>query len=292
MDRQRIIDLVRRMREQTLTNGCTPGEAAKFAAKAAEWIEQYAIEEAELKAKDESKAFSVEDVEVVQNYLRTGKKVFNPGMTAVVNALAQGVCCQCILLPRNYLGSDEVTYGIVGDQLDADYVCAIATSVVPALSYMADLEGAEHGYEKAGLVRWRNQYLSGAAIEIQRRLEQERRERSCQQERQALQLRLEAAGNRERVENLPAPVVDQMLDALRNGTLDLTVRSGSGCTAIACITGESLAVIKREAVATAFKEMYPATKTTRSRSGYDHTANECGRRAGKTVGLRIGLEGK
>lgn len=109
-----------------------------------------------------------------ENLLRTGKKVFNPGMTQVVNALAQGMCCRCILLHDD----GQATYGITGDILDADYVCQVATVVVPLLRTMANLEGAEHGYEKAGLVRWSNQYLTGAGVEIFNRLTAERKSRS------------------------------------------------------------------------------------------------------------------
>ncbi len=238
--RERIIELIRDMRQRTVANGCTPGEAAKFAVKCAEWIERYAIDQAELRAKHDS---SAEEIEVCQNLLRTGKKVFNPGWNQVVSGLARGVCCQVILLHR----SGEAVYGIVGDTLDADYVCQMATSVIPALLITANLEGIEHGYEKAGLIRWSNQYLMGAGIEIQRRLEAERKVRS---------------------------------DAKK---------AASTCTSLV-VTGETLAVEKRAATATVFKQMYPQTKETRSRCEYNDVAFSRGRDAGKRVGLHIGIE--
>ena len=249
--RERIVELCRQMREHTVEHGCTPGEAAKFAAKVAEYMERYQIEEAELRAERGGPAYSVEDVQVFENTLRTGKRVFNPGITQVVNGLAQGMCCQCILIHERHNGEQEAVYGIIGDSVDADYVCQVATMVVPALQMMARMEGAEHGYEKAGLVRWTNQYLTGAGQEIKHRLEAERKERS-----QAKQV--EAAKSR---------------------------------TALTVITGDALATIKRAAVKEAFKAAYPRTKTTRSRSEYNETANECGRAAGKRVGLYVGIEG-
>lgn len=247
--RERVIELIAIMRKKTVENGCTPGEAAKFAAKVVELIEKYQLDEAEVCAEVVSGKTQL-DVEVCQNTLRTGKRVFNPGMTAVVSGLARGMCCQVILLHKYYDGEREAVYGIVGDSLDADFVCQIATTVIPALRTMAMLEGAEHGHEKAGLVRWSNQYLTGAGQEICRRLEEERRQRSDAKKEQA-----------------------------------------KSSTALAIITGDSLATIKREAVSEAFKELYPKTRTTFSRSAYDSTAVERGREAGKTVGLHRTLEG-
>lgn len=243
--RDRIIELCRQMRGHTVENGCTPGEAAKFAAKVAEWIERYQIEEAELRAKDGASADPA-DIDVSHNTIRTGKKVFNPGTTQVVQGLSLGMCCKVILI---YKGGEAV-YGVIGDTLDADYVCQVATTLVPALQMMAKLEGAEHGYEKAGLIRWTNQYLTGAGMEIRRRLEAERKDRSDSRE----------------------------------------VEHRLASTAITLVTGETLATAKRAAVAEVFREMYPCTKTQRSRTTYDHTANERGREAGKRVGLHIGIE--
>lgn len=246
-NKERIIELIQKMRNQTFDKGCTPSEAAGFAAKVAEWVERYQISEAELSAS----SGDTPEVEVCQNTLRTGKKVFNPGMTAVVSGLAVGACCKVILLQQN----GEAVYGIVGDQLDADYVCQIATTVVPSLQLMAGLEGREHGYEKAGLVRWSNQYLQGAGEEIRRRLEKDRKDRS----------------DIKQIEH------------------QLAVAQGVACTALV-VTGESIATTKRAAVEEAFRGMYPRTRKTFSRSSYDGTAQQCGREAGKRVGLNIAIE--
>lgn len=241
--------MVRQMREHTVDNGCTPGEAAKFAAKVAQWVEEYQIGEAELRVKDGI----TDDVEVCENTLRTRKKVFNPGVTQVVNGLALGMCCKVIMTHQWRGGQNEAVYGVVGDSLDADYVCQVATVVVPALQTMAGLEGVEHGYEKAGLIRWSNQYLSGAGQEIQRRLESERKARSDAKE------------------------------AEHRAAYD-------GTTAVVLVTGVTVAAEKREATNEAFKRLYPQTKTTYSRSRYDSTAHHRGREAGKSVGLHVGIE--
>lgn len=245
--REKIVHLVNEMRKHTVDRGCSPDEAAGFAAKAAAWVEKYQISEEELRR--EGKAPDPE-VEVCQNTLRTGKRVFNPGMTAVVGGLASAMCCKVVLLHQD----NEAVYGVVGDSLDADYVCQIATFVVPALQIMATLEGREHGYEKAGLVRWSNQYLTGAAQEIRRRIEADRKERSDVKEAE-----------------------------------HQIAMSGTTCTALV-VTGETLAVTKRKATDEAFRSLYPKTKTVFSRAAYDHTANQRGREAGKRVGLNIPIE--
>lgn len=246
--RNEIVEMVRKLLQQTVENGCTPGEAAKFASKAAALMEKYEIEEAELRVKSGAAAFSADDVEVCQNELHTGKRVFNPGMTAVISALATGHCCRVILLNK----AGEAIYGVIGDRADANYVCQVATSVVPALQISAKLEGIEHGHEKAGLVRWSNQYLIGAGIEIQRRIESERRSRSALKESQA---------------------------------------SATSSTALITITGDMIATVKRSAVEEMFRKTYPKTRTTYSRSGFDAVAHERGREAGKQVGLHVSLEG-
>ncbi len=250
--REQIIELVRQMKLKTVDNGCTPGEAAKFAAKAAEWIEEYQIEQAELRKGSES---TPTESEMCQDFLRTNKKVFNPGMTDVVNNLCIGMCCKCIMLHKN----GEAVYGIVGDSIDTSYVCQMSIKLVPELQFMAKLEGREHGYEKAGLVRWTNQYLGGAAEEIRKRIETERRERS---DLKVIQAQLD-----ERSPDAPA------------------------CTALSVITGLTVAVRKREATKQIFNQLYPDVKTSFSKSNYDHTARQRGREAGRRVGLHVGIEG-
>lgn len=245
--RERIIRLIGEMRNRTVDRGATPGEAAGFAAKVAEWIEKYQISEAELQGKDGGDS---EYVEVCQNYLRTGKKVHNPGATQVVNALSIAMCCKCILDHRG----GEAVYGVIGNSLDADYVCQMSVTLIPLLRTMGNMEGAEHGEEKAGLVKWTNQYLTGAAVEIQRRIEAERKDRSDLKE------------------------MEQRL-------------LGGRSTALVVVTGESLALAKRLATATAFKEAYPHVRHINTRAKYNHEAHERGRAAGKTVGLNLAVKG-
>lgn len=254
--RERVIRLVKDMQAHTVDRGCTPAEAAVFAAKAAEWIERYQIEEAELRAESGQ---SLEEYEpnICENTIATGKKVFNPGVTRVVDGLARGMSCKVILLHRwnKELGFSEAVYGIIGDQLDTDYVCQIALAVVPALKMMASLEGAEHGYEKAGLIRWSNEYLTGAGEEILKRLEKDRKARSLEKEAALAGLK------------------------------------GFTSNALVVVTGETLAIAKREATAVAVKERYPRLIKVQSRAQYDGTARERGREAGKRIGLHQGIEG-
>src|SRR6516225_8607559 len=97
--RERVIRLISEMKNRTVGRGATPAEAAAFAAKVAEWIEKYQIQEAELRAAGvNGTGVDPANVEICQNKLRTGKQVFNPGMTQVVSALASGMCCKTILL--------------------------------------------------------------------------------------------------------------------------------------------------------------------------------------------------
>ena len=251
--REKVIRLIREMRNRTTDRGATPAEAAAFAAKVAEWIERYQVDEAELRAKEGATNGSVTDIDVCQNTLRTGAKVFNPGMNQIVYQLATAMCCRVILLTEYRDGEREAVYGIVGDVLDADYVCQMSVTLVPMLRMMARLEGAEHGHEKGSLVKWTNQYLTGAAYEVRCRIEQERKDRS-------------------EVKQAAAQLAD------------------SSCTALAVITGESIAIAKRAATEEAFTAAYPKTTTHKSRTDYDPTAQARGREAGKQVSLNLQIE--
>lgn len=246
--RERIIDIIHKMKENTVARGCSPAEAAMFAAKVAEWVEKYQIEEAELRGA--GGGASGAEVEVCQERVGTGKKVHNPGVTAVYAGLATAMACRLVLFHGK---GGEATYGVIGDRGDAAYVVQIAATVLPLLDRMATDEGREHGEEKAGLVRWRNQYLAGAGGEIQRRLLAERAERSRAREEEARQ---EAAAG--------------------------------ACRALV-VTGETLAVAKMAAAAAHIEKVYGKTSPVRSRAQYDGTAHERGTAAGRTVGLRVGL---
>ena len=252
--REKVVRLIREMRNRTVDRGATPAEAAAFAAKVAEWVERYQVDEAELRAKAGIDLGSVADIDVAQNTLRTGAKVFNPGMTRIVHQLATAMCCRVILLTEYHDGKKEVVYGIVGDVLDADYVCQMSVTLMPMLRMMGRLEGAEHGHERGELVKWTNQYLTGAGYEIHNRIVKERKERS-------------------EVKQVAAQLAD------------------SSCTALAVITGESIAVAKRAATDEAFVAAYPNTKTHRSHTDYNPTAQARGREAGKQVSLNLQIEG-
>lgn len=247
MSRERVLELLALMKLKTVANGCTPGEAAKFAAKYAEWVERYQIDEAELRQSARSGSVE-EELGVCENILKTGKRVFNPGMTQVVQGLALGMSCKVILLERR----GEAVYGIIGEPLDANYVCQVAIAVVPALKTMGMLEAAEHGCEKAEAVRWLNQYMTGAGYEIMQRLERERNERSKAKEDEA--------------------------------------KNKAGCTALAIITGDTLAKEKRDATEEMFKRLYPKTRKSRSRQRYNEEAFNSGREAGKRVGLNLAIQ--
>lgn len=251
--REEIIEKVRKMLDHTFERGCNPAEAAGFAAKAAEWIEKYNIGEAELRQRSGGDPLA-DEAEVCENVLRTGKRAHNPGVTALVTGLAHGMCCEVVMSSRGRGDEREAVYGIIGDPLDADYVCQMATTVLPALQIMADLEGREHGHEKAGLVRWCNQYLIGAGAEVRRRLERDRKDRSDAKEAERKLL------------------------------------VGDTGRALMCVTGETIAASKRESSAEALKRLYPKVRTVISRSGYDSDARERGREAGRTVGLNLAVE--
>lgn len=222
-----------------------------FAAKVVEMIEKHQISEAEL-AQQEGAAGPPLEVERV--YIHTGKKVHNPGVTDVVFALAGGMSCRAIITHL----SGEAVYGLVGDTVDLDYLRQIASVVIPSLEIMATNTAREYGEEKAGLVRFRNQFLMGAAAEIKRRLLKERAERS---EVRLLEAKVEAA------------------------------EQGRPCTALAVVTPDSLAAQKAVVVTEAFKQHYPSIRQVRSRSGYDGDARSRGAEAGRRIGLNPQIEG-
>lgn len=251
IDKQRAIELIHLMHNMTVDKGCGPGEAANFAAKIAEWIEEFQISEAELVTKNGGQ----QELEYVQHIIRTGKKVHNPGMVHLVNGIALGSCCKCILVVEK----GEAVIKVLGEEMDATYVLHISQKLWPELSSRAHLEGIEHGHEKAALKRWENQYLEAAGEVIRKRLDDERTERSREREQQEVRNRQAA--------------------------------NGTTCTALKIVTGLTLAAEKRKEVQEIFDELYPKCKGYRGgrNSQYDPRAHEAGRRAGQEAGLHVGV---
>jgi hypothetical protein len=252
--RDRVVRLIREMRNRTTERGATPQEAAAFAAKVAEWIEKYQIEEAELSGEN------APSIEIVQERIETGKRVFNPGVTAIIGALSRGMSVKMIMARRK----DLAVYDLVGTEIDCHFVRQISGQLVSELQIMARLEGAEHGYEKAGLIRWTNNYLDGAAGEIESRLVEDRRQRSEIKQIEHEQLSREAEGG-------------------------LAVKTPTSTALV--ITGDHLAEKKLAAAEVEFERLYPHRTKSRSRGDWDGTANSRGREAGRAIGLRLSVGG-
>ena len=189
--RDRAIRLIAEMQARNTDRGCTPAEAAAFAAKISALMEKYQIDEIELQNKEPTP----ETVEVCQEYYYTDKRVHNHGVTQMVAQISSGMACKPILLHKQDGPFRKAGYGIVGETIDAHLVVQLVKHLVPKLRAMGAEEGRENGYVKAELIKWNNQYLTGASFEIEKRLMDERNKRSVLQQNANSSTALVVTGN-------------------------------------------------------------------------------------------------
>lgn len=142
----------------TVANGCTPAEAADAAGLAQKLLEKYQLDILDIET-------GAPKEEVLRHFIVTEKRVVNPGQCSLVAAIAGAFSCKVVIHQDN-----PIRYALVGFDSDCQVAIAIYNRVYWALHTRATLEAQEHGEEKAGIVRFRNCFLQGAAAEIARRL--------------------------------------------------------------------------------------------------------------------------
>lgn len=160
--RERAIRIIRGLMDKTVAKGCTPAEAAHAAAKVQELLEKYQLSILDVKGRTLHEAMG-------RTAVRTGRKTRNPGECSLAMAVGAGYDCQVV--------SDhepEYTYHFLGYESDAEVARYVFIYLRDALTALADEQGRKAGASKAKLVRWKNNFLLGAAGEIRRRMLEER----------------------------------------------------------------------------------------------------------------------
>lgn len=248
--RERLLRIIAALLDKTVDRGCMPAEAAGAAAKVQELLERYQLDITDVQT-------GAPQEKVLRHDYDTGKNAVNPGELRLFAAVARGFDCKHVVIEGR-----PVRYALVGFDSDCQVALALFRRIFFSLSIQATEEGRECGEEKAGLVRFRNQFLCGAAGEIEQRLREARR------------------GRQEGGSPCVVPVGS-----------DGKVLAGGPSYGQA---STALVLAKEKPVQEAFDDIFPRSclsKARASRSDWHSDARDAGRRAGRSIALSDSLPG-
>ena len=160
-----IVRIVQKLLKKTVENGCSFDEAAFAAERVKHFVERYQLSLVDIKSKTLNE-------DLIKKVLDSGRSVRNPGECCLAQAIADGCDVKLVV---SY--SPNYTYNFLGFTTDVEIATYLFESLRDGLSKRATLEGKMAGVQKAQLVRWRNNFLMGAAGEIRRRLQQAKEQR-------------------------------------------------------------------------------------------------------------------
>lgn len=238
----RIIRIIRKLQEMKVERGCNPAEAAGAAVKIQQLLREHQLSLVDIQAAEPKLR-----EEMGEETVKTGRKVRNPGEACLAMAVAAG--CDCRMITSHY---PRYSFNFLGYVSDIQVASHLFQYLRDGLTAAADREARGRGVAAAQLVRFRNNFLMGAAGEIRTRLKAEKEAAETRPEPTAAATEVEAPA----VET-PAP------------------------------KRFSLVAIKEPEVNQFFKQMYPKTrKGSGIRVRANYSAVEAGRRAGRTIPLR------
>lgn len=157
--RQRAMRVIKGLLEKKLERGATPSEAGAAIAKVQELLCRYQIT-----------MMDVETQEIKDNMGRadydTNRKNSNPGEVSLASAVAIGYDCK-LVIDRN---GPCIKYVFLGYNSDVEISEYTFTYLLRTLTAWANNQGRDSGFYKQKLVRYRNNYLIGAAGTIRKRM--------------------------------------------------------------------------------------------------------------------------
>lgn len=238
--RQRAMRIIKGLLEKKLERGATPSEAAAATAKVQELLERYQLSMFDVEKQE------IKDEMGVKVY-DTGRKNANPGEISLAAAVATGYDCKLVI--EKYPSSRYVFLGYQSDTEVAEYVF---TYLFRTLANMAENEGRKCGAFKQKLVRYRNNFLMGAAGVIRQRMINDKKVR----------------------QNVPT----------QSPTVETKEPSQPK------VAGTSLALLKQPKVEEFVKQKYARlVSRPESKVRYNANAIDAGRKAGASIELRKGI---
>lgn len=234
--RERAMRVIKGLLEKRVARGATLGEEAAAAAKVQELLERYQISMYDIESQ------TLKD-EMGRSTYDTGRKNSNPGEISLASAVATGYDCKLVI--------SGAKYTFLGYSSDAEIAEYVFTYLLRTLKSMAESSGRAAGVYKQKMIRYRNNFLIGAAGVIRKR----------------------------------------MLDDKVIRSSESTIINDEQPAVATKVTSTALAFIKKpkvdEYVKSQYKRLYerPASKVK-----YNINAIDAGRKAGATVQIRKAVE--
>lgn len=157
---QNILDLMQRLKQMTIENGCTPSEAEKAAEKLNQLLQAHQLSVSDLDAKELG-----EDIEQV-NIRHTGRKG-EPARwrrATIQYAIKIGQSFNCAVIFSAY----SITY--IGTESDVAVARFFFETTWQVIREEGKRQGRERGYAHIHLILFYEQFLMGAGLAIYRRL--------------------------------------------------------------------------------------------------------------------------
>jgi hypothetical protein len=246
-NREKVIEIIKKLQEFKVEKGCSPAEAAHAASKITELLEKHQLTLVDVASKTINE-------EMLKEAVHTGRKTRNPGEAVLAMAVAVGCDCQVISDHDN-----GHCYNFLGYASDVQVAVYLFTYLRDGLMSRANAEADVEGIKGAARMRWRNNFLMGASGVIRSRLLREKQERH--EQRQAAVAAQEVAETK----------ADQ---STSNGGV------------------MSLVHLKAPKVKEFVKQTYKRLTTSPIKVRSQYSAIESGRRAGREIELRPGVESK
>lgn len=268
-----VIRIVRKLLKKTTENGFTIGEAAWAAQRAQMLLEKYQLSMVDVASKTLNE-------DMVRKILDSGRSVRNPGECCLAQAIADGCDVELVVshLP-NY------SYNFVGFTSDVEVACYLFESLRDGLTKRATSEGQDNNVRGPQLVRWRNNFLMGAASEIRRRLHQAKQER--QREFEAAVAAQEAANVAQEASVAAHIQTEPTTTASVQAEAEVDEPESVPQTTV---SPRALVEIKKPQVQSFLKKTYPKLEKSSSiKVRSNRSALNLGRKAGREVPIRPGV---
>lgn len=157
--RERALRIIKGLLEKRIERGATLAEEAAAVAKVEELLHRYQLTMLDVEKKELKDTLDRFDYS-------TNKKNTNPGETSIASAVAAGYDCKLVIDKC----ADNTKFVFLGYKTDVEIAQYVFTYLLRRLTEMANHSGTINGATKQKLVRYRNNFLMGAAGIIRNRL--------------------------------------------------------------------------------------------------------------------------
>jgi len=164
---QSILERIQKLLYMTVERGCAPSEAAHAAAKVQELLQKHSLSLFDVQAKTYGEAVCPEERDLP--FARIPAWVWR-----LASAVARGSDCDYIVAETTVAGKKINRLRFIGHKSDAQVAAYLYDTLSRRLWEMSAAEGRRHGRTGAPLAKFRWDFMSAAAQEINSRLHRER----------------------------------------------------------------------------------------------------------------------